>query len=161
MVSFDQPWAEYMRQQESDFPPLHFADALIRAGLGVSGLMIEINVGYSPGGTLLRHPLEFNRLLDIWSSFGLPLWLSLSAPSSDIEDPLAQHKATVSPGMWDRGTQQAWVADSFRLRWSSRAYRACVWNQLLDSHLHEFPNGGLFDAGGQRPLPCPRSGKPT
>ena len=37
LVSFDQPWAEYMRQRESDFPPLHFADALVRADLGLGG----------------------------------------------------------------------------------------------------------------------------
>ena len=54
LVSFDQPWAEYMRQQHSDFPPLHFADALVRSGLDLGGLMIEINVGYCPGGTLPR-----------------------------------------------------------------------------------------------------------
>jgi hypothetical protein len=149
LVSFDQPWAEYMRQEESDFPPLHFADALIRAGSGVSGLMLEINVGYSPGGSLLRHPLEFNRLLDIWSSFGLPLWLSLCAPSSDIEDPLAQHKTTVSPGVWSAAAQQAWVARFVSLSLVKTSVQGVLWNQLLDSHLHEFPNGGLFDERGQ------------
>ena len=74
------------------------------------GKTLTIVVGYSPGGSLLRHPLEFNRLLDIWSSFGLPLWLSLCAPSSAIEDPLAQHKATVSPGIWSPAAQDAWAA---------------------------------------------------
>jgi hypothetical protein len=125
---------------------LHFADALIRAGLGVSALMLELNVGYFPGGTQLRHDLEFNRLLDTWSSFGLPLWLSLSAPSDDIVDPLAQRKASVSPGTWDEATQRAWVSRLVSLAIVKPTVQGVVWNQLLDSQLHDFPHGGLFDA---------------
>ncbi len=145
LVSFDQPWAEYMRQQESDFPPLHFADALMRAGSGLSGLMMEMNVGYSPGGTLLRHSLEFNRLLDAWSSFGLPLWLSLSAPSADHEDPLAHHPAAVLSGSWTPAAQQAWVARCVPLSLAKLMVRGVLWNQLRDSAPHDFPHGGLFD----------------
>ena len=70
-----------MRQRHSDFPPLHFADTLVRAGVELSGLMLEMNVGYFPGGTLPRHAVEFNRQLDMWSLLGLPLWLSLSRPA--------------------------------------------------------------------------------
>jgi hypothetical protein len=150
LVSFDQPWAEYMRQQETDFPPLHFADALIRGGADLSGLMMEINVGYSPGGTLPRHPLEFNRLLDAWSSFGLPLWLSLCVPSSDGEDPLAQQQATVSPGSWSGAAQRAWVARFVPLSLAKPMVQGVLWNQLRDSEPHDFPHGGLFDERRQR-----------
>jgi hypothetical protein len=145
LVSFDQPWAEYMRQQESDFPPLHFADALIRAGADLSGLMIEMNVGYSPGGSLLRHPLEFNRLLDTWSAFGLPLWLSLSAPSAVREDPLAQHPTAVSSGNWSTAAQRVWVARFVPLSLAKLMVQGVLWNQLRDSEPHDFPHGGLFD----------------
>ena len=121
LVSFDQPWAEYMRQRESDFPPLHFADALIRAGLGLAGLMLEINVGYSPGGTLPRHPLEFSRLLDAWSLLGLPLWLSLCAPSAYHEDPLAQAQDGAAAGQLDaRRPSRRGSPASCRWRWPSR-----------------------------------------
>ncbi len=81
VVSFDQPWAEYTAESEVDFPPLHFADALIRSDLGLTGVMLEINAGYYPGGTLPRNPLEFSRQLDAWSMWGLPVWLSISAPA--------------------------------------------------------------------------------
>ncbi|MCE5302951.1 MAG: hypothetical protein LLF97_07565 [Planctomycetaceae bacterium] len=149
LVSFDQPWAEYMRQRESDFPPLHFADALIRAGLDLAGLMLEINVGYSPSGTLLRHPLEFNRLLDIWSLLGVPLWLSLSAPSTDAPDPLAIHHASVAANTWTPTSQQAWVSRFVPLALAKPMVQGVVWNQLCDAHPHGFPNAGLFDARGR------------
>ena len=34
VISFDQPWAEYLSNQEEDLAPLHYADALVRADLG-------------------------------------------------------------------------------------------------------------------------------
>ena len=75
LVSLDQPWSEYMDRREVDFPPLHFADALVRAGVDLSGLVLEVNLGYRPGCTLPRTPLEFSRHLDYWSLLGLPLYL--------------------------------------------------------------------------------------
>jgi len=145
IVSFDQPWAEYMSRRDVDFPPLHFADALIRSGLPVSGLCLEINLGYHPGGTLNRTLLEFSRLLDLWSIFGLPLWISLSIPSADGEDPLARQKDTVMPGEWTPAAQQAWVARYLPLMLAKPFVQGIHWNQLRDSVPHDFPHGGLFD----------------
>ena len=124
LVSFDQPWAEYMRQQHTDFPPLVFADALVRAGLDVGGLMMEINVGCYPGGTLPRHPLEFSRQLDTWSKLGLPLWLSFSAPSADDEDSLAQRNSRCRPAAGPRRRSRRGRRGSCRWRWPSRRCRA-------------------------------------
>ena len=146
LVSFDQPWGEYLRQQHSDFPPLHFADALVRADLDLAGLMIEMNVGYDPGGTLPRHPVEFSRQLDAWSKLGLPLWLSLSAPSADGDDPLARRKMKLPPGSWTLDAQRAWAARFVPLALAKPAVQGIVWNQLRDSQPHDFPHGGLFDA---------------
>ena len=120
LVSFDQPWAEYLRQQESDFPPLHFADALMRAGLGLTGVMMEMNVGYWPGGTLPRHPLEFNRLLDAWSLLGLPLWLSLCVPSAYHEDPLARTRRRCRRAVGPPPPNRRGSPASCRWRWPSR-----------------------------------------
>lgn len=124
LVSFDQPWAEYMRQQPSDFPPLQFADALVRAGLDLGGLMLEINVSPQPGGTLLRHPLEFSRQLDDWARLGLPLWLSCSAPSADHDDPQRSEERRCRPpvGPWWRSSGGR--RGSCRWRWPSRRCEA-------------------------------------
>ena len=107
--------------------------------------MLEMNIGYSPGGTLRRHPLEFSRLLDAWSSLSLPLWLSISAPNSDADDPLAHSKATVSPGSWTAAAQRGWVARFVPLALAKPMVQGVLWNQLRDNELHDFPNGGLFD----------------
>ena len=85
--SFDQPWAEYLASEQLDLAPLHFADALVRADLGLSGLGLEINVGYHPGGSPHRGPLAFSRLIDTWSLLELPLLVALTLPSSADEGP--------------------------------------------------------------------------
>ena len=149
LVSFDQPWAEYLRQSRSDFPPLHFADALNRADLGLTGLMMEMNVGYSPGGTLPRHVLEFNRQLEAWSTLGLPLWLSICVPSDFRDDPLAQRKVTLPPESWSAALQWSWASRFVPFALAKSAVQGVVWNQLRDSQPHDFPHGGLFDDRSQ------------
>ncbi|MCC6124158.1 MAG: hypothetical protein IT426_04305 [Pirellulales bacterium] len=149
IASFDQPWAEYMSRQNLDFPPLHFADALIRSGLPVSGVGVEINLGYHPGGTQNRTLLEFSRLLDLWNIFGLPLWISLCVPSAAEEDPLARRKNAPPPGEWTPAAQQAWVARYLPLMLAKPSVQGIYWNQLGDSVPHDFPHGGLFDVRGK------------
>jgi hypothetical protein len=55
IATFDQPWAEYLATEQLDLAPLHFADALVRADLGLSGLGLELNIGYHPGASTHRH----------------------------------------------------------------------------------------------------------
>ncbi len=145
LVSFDQPWAEYMRERHVDFPPFHFADTLVRADIGLSGLVMEMNLGYFPGGTMPRHILEFNRQLDAWSELGLPLWLSLCAPSAYHDDPLAVRKVAPRPGGWTPAAQQSLAARLIPFALARQSVQGVLWNQLLDSRPHDFPHGGLFD----------------
>jgi hypothetical protein len=149
IVSFDQPWAEYMSRQNLDFPPLHFADALIRSGLPVAGVGLEIDLGYHPGGTQNRTLLEFSRLLDLWNIFGLPLWISLCVPSAADVDPLARRKNSIPPVEWTLAAQQAWIARYLPLMLAKPFVQGIYWNQLGDSVPHDFSHGGLFDARGK------------
>jgi hypothetical protein len=145
IASFDQPWGEYMSRRKIDVPPMHFADALIRSELGLSGIMLEINTGYHPGGTLFRNPLEFSRELDIWSVWGLPIWLSVSAPSLCDADPLARRNLKLPQESWTPIAQAAWVARYVPIILAKNFVQGIVWNQLHDSRPHEFPYAGLFD----------------
>ena len=145
VVSFDQPWGEYLGRKEMDFPPLHFADALVRANLGLSGLMLEINVGYTPGGTPLRDPLEVSRHLDYWSVLGVPLYISLCVPSESHADPLALKQSRAPDGSCSPKTQLAWIQHYVPLLLAKPYVHGVLWNQLRDAEPHDFPHGGLFD----------------
>ena len=150
IISLDQPWVEYAARRQMDVPPTHFADLLIRADLGISGLMLEINMGYHPGGTFPRDLVEFSRQLDIWSMLGMPLYISLCVASGAETDPLAHRQAvTTLVGGGLVASQEAWIADFVPLILAKPYVRGVFWNQLSDSQPHDFPNGGLYDRRGK------------
>jgi len=144
-ISFDQPWGEYLARQGNDFPPIHFADALLRAELGLTGLVLEINVGYCPGGTFPRDPLEVSRQIDFWSMLGVPLYVAVAVPSSSQPDPLAQRRTIACAGAWTPADQQAWANRYLPLLLAKPNVRGVLWSQLRDSEPHSYPHGGLFD----------------
>lgn len=153
IVSFDRVWGEYCGHTSVDLTPLHFADALVRAELGLSGIALEINLGSWPEGTLPRDLLEFSRHLDRWCSFNLPLLITLTAPSSPEQDPKASRGGAVVPyeaaaGVTPAGQKEV-IAELVPLLLSKPAVQGIVWNQFDDATEHEFPNAGLIDAAGR------------
>lgn len=145
LLSFDQPWGEYLTERMNDLPPLHFADALVRAGLGVSGLMLELNLGYVPAGSVPRDALEVSRLLDYWSCLGTPLYVAVTVPSAARPDLLAQRRTAVMEGESSVTTQESWVREYLPLMLAKPFLKGILWNQLRDYERHDFPHGGLFD----------------
>jgi hypothetical protein len=152
IVSFDQPWGEYIAREDQELTPLHFADTLIRGELGLAGIGIEMNLGYFPGGTQPRDPAEVSRQLDRWSQLGVPLIVFLTVPSAGGADSLAQHKGRVIPELVAGGvtaqSQQATIDWLLPLLMAKPSVQAIVWNQWRDDLPHDFPHGGLIDAKG-------------
>lgn len=150
IIRFDQPWGEYLKNGDFDLSPLHFADALVRAGLQLGGIGLEINVGYFPAGTAARDRLDFNRMLDLWSYLGLPLHLYLTVPSSDQPDAKARNESAPLAGTVELNpaSQAAWAKRYVPLMLAKSYVQSVTWNQLSDADPHEYPNAGLFDAAG-------------
>jgi hypothetical protein len=144
-VSIDQPWGEYMGRRAGDFPPLHFADALVRARLDLKALVLEINLGCFHGATLPRSELELSRLLDYWSMLGMPLCVSLTIPSSDADDPNAVRRMRIPAGSWNAESQQVWASRYVPLILAKPAVQAVYWNQFRDIPGHDFPHAGLMN----------------
>lgn len=152
IVRFDQPWAEYMGRTAPDFSPLHFADALVRSGLKLAGVGIEINMGYHPGGSYPRDRLEFSRLLDLWTYLGLPLHVTLAVPGGETKEPAQRgHLSPMPhslPGGWSPENQAAWIKHYIPLLMSKPSVHGIYWNQLADGENEELRFGGLFEASG-------------
>ena len=139
-----------MNHEECDLSPLHFADALVRADLGLAGIGLEINLGYSPRGTEPRDTIDFGRQMDRWSSLGLPLLVSLTVPSGSGKDPQARSTSNpqsyVDAGELSVATQRAWGEKFLPILLAKQPIQGVIWNQLRDSQPHALPHGGLFDA---------------
>jgi hypothetical protein len=152
IVTFDQPWADYLANEHLDLAPIHFADALVRGDLGLSGIGLELNIGYHPGASIHRSPLEFSRLLDTWSLLELPLFITLTVPSSDVSDPHATSAVRAVGGIEGSVTPQTqadWIERHVPLLLAKPQVQVLVWNQLTDADPHHYPHSGLFDAEGE------------
>src|SRR5262245_62128618 len=160
VVSFNQPWAEYIARKDQELTPINFADTLVRGELGLAGVGMEIHYGYWPGGTLPRDALELSRLLDRWSQIGVPLMVFLSAPSSMGADPLARHTirplVDLRPGGVNPAWQQQLVEQLFPVLLAKHTVQAIVWDHFQDNQPHELQGAGLHDTAG-RPKPSLQS----
>lgn len=153
VMSFAQPWADYMARQETELAPWHFADALVRAGLGLAGIMLEIPWGCGPNGVAPRDALDVIRQLDLWSLIGLPLLVDLTIPSSAAADALSGAGTWVGPAPESAG----WSLDAQRRMWDQWLglllarpnVRVAIAHQVRDGAPHEFPQGGLLDGRGE------------
>ena len=86
ILSFDQPFGEYLRKPNSGMPGLKIAETLARSGLGMAGIGLDIKVNYGKHGSMPRSAIDFSQKLDRWGTLGLPLLVQISAPGSAGKD---------------------------------------------------------------------------
>jgi len=75
-----QPWGDYRVDPNLRYAPFAFADALLRTGLEVSALELDLNPGTGPRGGLPRDPLDVLQLLEMFEPLNCPLDITFSAP---------------------------------------------------------------------------------
>jgi hypothetical protein len=156
VVSFDQPFGEYLARHRDGISPLHFADALARSGLGLAGLGLEFRFNYQTGCTLPRSAVDFGELLDRWATLGLPLLVQLAAPGGSGPDPKAMvpEKVLQPPGPnGDAEAEQLKIAGPIlRTLLAKHIVHGIVWDGWSDAEPHLLSHSGVIDAGG-RPRP--------
>lgn len=157
VVDFDRPWAEWLASGSFQLGPLHLADSLARAEIGLTGVGLEIALGYSNPGSHVRDLFELSRLLDLYSLVGLPLHLSFAMPSAPGDDPKAQDKVSVERRQWpappDESLQREWGARWIALATAKPFVRSVTWLQASDAQTHLYPHSGLLRTDGQpKPL---------
>ena len=144
IVSFDLPWGDYAANRHSDLSPLQFADALVRAELGINGIGIDLSFGSSAKECTPRDFLELSRMLQQWSSLRLPLIVGVSLPT-DAEEVEGELPAE---GCWDTASS----LNLLQVLRSKPSVQALFWNQLTDGTAQR-PGGVLtFDGRPKKML---------
>jgi hypothetical protein len=153
IVGIAQPWGEYMAAEERMHSPFIFADTLIRTGLNLGALDLEVVMGATPRGSYSRDLLETSRLLDLYSLLGVPLTVTLGYPSATGGDHLADPELRVDAGRWRDApaptTQADWAAAFTALAVAKPYVQAVHWAHWSDADAHAFPHCGLVDAAGK------------
>lgn len=160
LISFDFPWAERLASSVGGTHPLQIADSLLRQGLPISYLGLEVNLDYWPSGSVSRDPLQWIDLIDIWAQLGLPLVFLLRVP----QQAAAQTSVESNPAT-DEDAKKA--SNSVRENLTDEQRRllmqtvvpmliarpnvhGVIWRQWQDNGDVRFPMGGLNDADGQK-----------
>lgn len=154
VVSVAQPWGDYLVQADQTISPLSFADDLIRYGLKVSAVELEIRNGTRPRGSWPRDLLEASHMMDTLSLLGLPLEVVLSHPASAAPDFGARdHGEELWEPAWVAGptpeTQAEWGSALAALALCKPEVRAVTWDHWSDADPHIVPFGGLVTTSGK------------
>lgn len=149
-ISIDQPWGESLAFEQATLCPLQFVDFLLRAGVEIAGIGLEIDYGYWPRGMLPRDVLEITEHIDLWALLGMPLIPMVTIPSSADADTRATDRSSILrsafPGGPSPQNQKRLVDQLFPALLAKQSVQAIVWNQVFDSVPHRYAHGGLFTA---------------
>ena len=161
-VTIDRPWSEYQTRGQHRLSAWEFVDTLNRSGNLLSALNLEIPIGYQSVGTSHRDLMDFSQLLDHWSLFGLPLFVTLAFPaqdsmeaSNDLTD--SSHSSAegiqISPPQWktpwNPQAQADWIEQYVPLVLAKDQVIGVFWTHFSDQHPHRFPHAGLLNQSHQ------------
>jgi hypothetical protein len=152
-----QPWGEYLAGQERAHSPFVFADTLLRNGIRLAALDLELVMGVAPRGSYCRDLLAVSRLLDLYAILGVPVQVTLGYPAAAGPDPGAEPGLAVDAGYWRGGFspegQADWAEAVAELALAKPYVRAVQWVHVSDAEPHLFPHCGLVGGEGKvRPV---------
>ena len=147
-IRVDRPWGDYQAKGKHRLTPWHVVDALLRSGMGLSGINLELAIGYQQGQSDFRRLLRFSKLLDTWGSFGVPLHVTLACPSASQKDANALLNVKVDDKQWhtnwNEQLQCDWMNKFLPMLLAKQPVIGIFWSHLCDSHPHRFPHAGLM-----------------
>jgi hypothetical protein len=151
LISFDFPWAERLAGAVGGVHPLQIADSLLRQGLPISFLGLDISLDFWPNGCAVRDPLQWIDLVDVWAQLGLPLILCFRAPSGANASRVDRRN--------DREVNQTRsnLTDQMRIEFLNTVLpimvarptvHGLIWRQWQDKDDFRFPCAGFRDDDG-------------
>ncbi|MDV6031119.1 MAG: glycoside hydrolase family 10 [Phycisphaera sp. RhM] len=157
IISFDQPFGEYLAKHRDGISALHFADALARSGLGMAGVGLDVRLNYSSDATLPRSALDFGQMIDRWATLGMPMLVQLTIPGGSGEDEKAMCKqSTLIAGTnpLELSTNQLRIAGPIvRTLLAKHVVHGIVWDGWADNERHVQSHSGVIDSlGVPRPM---------
>ena len=152
-IRIEQPWGEYQKEGHHQLSPFQFVDALVRSNLGLTGVSLDVNVGYRGHACFTRDLLSISRLIDMWSLLGLQIHVNLACPSATEDDPNADPafpiRENALENAWSEETQNSWISDVISLLTAKPSVTGVFLRNFSDGSPHRFANSGLLDISGR------------
>ena len=148
MVSFDFPWAERLAGAVGGTHPLQIADSLIRQGVEVSFLGLEINLDLWPNGSAIRDPLQWIDLVDIWAQLGLPMVLCLRVPCGGTAEAKGVDTRNQTKSNFTDRQRMDFLKTVLPMMVARPSVHGLIFQQWQDSDDPRYPNSGIVDTNG-------------
>ena len=157
IITFDQPFGEYLSKHRDGISPLHFADAIARSGLGIAGFGLDVRMHFKDKSTLPRSAVDFGQLIDRWATLSLPLLVQIAVPGelgADETSSYAGEALVEKSSQLDPATDQLRIAGPLiRTMLAKHIVHGIIWDGWSDAEPHVLAHSGVIDANGQpRPL---------
>ena len=151
-LGISQPWAEIMALEHRGYSPFSFAETVIRTGLPIASVELDMVMGTMPRGGYLRDVIEVSKMLDQFSFLGKPLRIIAGFPSSSKIDPLADPTVKLAGGHFgsehSAEGQAHWARTMLPMMLCKGGVEELRWAHLDDRRAHTYPNCGLIDSEG-------------
>ena len=153
-IRVEQPWGDYLSKGQHQLSPMQFVDAIDRLGVGLSGIDLELSIGYFPNGSHHHDMLDMSKLIDKWSMLNLPLHLTLAFPSDDTvvnerDKSISRVQASQWKTGWSEAAQAEWLELYLSLLLAKPAVTGVYWSQFRDQDACRFPHSGLVNQDGK------------
>lgn len=152
LVTISQPFGEQRSRLTNGAPPLLYAEMVAQSGISFEGFGLELEVGIPVPGMYTRDLFQYSSLLDRFSGFGKPLFLTaVGVPARSGTDPADRSEGKNDPSSagrwrrpWDPQLQADWIDAVYRIAFSKPFVESVSWANVADMH-HTLPGGGLID----------------
>jgi hypothetical protein len=152
LVTVSQPFGEHRQRITTGAPPLLYAEMVAQSGINFEGFGIELEVGVPVPGMYTRDLFQYSCLLDRFSGFGKPLFLTgIGVPGRANNDPSDRSEGTLDPANagrwrrpWDAQLQAEWIDSVYRIAFSKPFVESVSWANVADMN-QSLPSGGLLD----------------
>ncbi len=172
LISIDQPDGDYLTGGPGGLSPLHYADSLLRSGLGLAGIGLNYRFGFETCDSAPRSAVDLSASIDRWSTLRAPLLVQLSTVGGEGADtglegdlnprsllppaglgPAEPTAGEASPVRDAAEHQSAYTTPLVRTLLAKPIVHAILYDHLTDQRGHGRPHAGVIDAAGQpRPL---------
>jgi hypothetical protein len=152
LVTVTHPFGEHRQQMTTGAPPLLYAEMVAQSGISFEGFGVELEAGVPVPGMYTRDLFQYSCLLDRFSGFGKPLFLTgVGVPSRPNADPSDRSEGKLDPSLagrwrrpWDPQLQADWIDGMYRIAFSKPFVESVSWANIADRN-HTLPGGGLLD----------------
>ncbi len=152
LISICHPFGEHRQRMTSGAPPLLYAEMVAQSGISFEGFGVELEVGVPVPGQYMRDLFQYSCLLDRFSGFGKPLFLTgVGVPSRATADPSDRDEGKHVPAQagrwrrpWDEQLQAEWIDSLYKIAFSKPFVESIAWANVADMH-HTLPGGGLLN----------------